>query len=80
MLIHEALNKCGKGQYVKNIMSGWSEKFTQYGRDERGDLFWTTGNKVGGKLVGAHLTQAMRDDRAVYAIYSRFGDDNSIVR
>lgn len=68
MNIIEAFKRCPPGYSIKDRRSGWNEYHVQYGRNEKGELYWTAGMTVGGILNPTDVTVARYkgDDYEVY--------------
>lgn len=70
LTFQEACRLVKPGYYFKHLRSGWTEYFTQYGRNLEGELFWTAGNTVGGPLRKKRLDT----DNSGFFIYAYFRD------
>lgn len=77
MNFQSATIQCKPGQYIKSERAGWDEHHVQYGRDEKGNLFWTAGNTVGGALKRKDYTRAMLIAND-YAVYDHFGSTSPL--
>ena len=64
-----ACAKCPPGFSIKLRNGGWNEHHVQYGRDQKGELYWTAGMTVGGALRDSDIKSAKRWDNDGYAIY-----------
>lgn len=68
-----ACQKCKPGYYFKASGWGWSEYSVQYGRNYKGELYWTAGHTAGGPLT-KDMEEAALKLKGDYGIYSAFGD------
>jgi hypothetical protein len=69
MNFDDACKKCPPGYSIKSRNCGWNEHYCQYGRDQKGNLYWTAGGTVGGHLTPKDTVSA-RNGGTDYEIYN----------
>lgn len=78
MNFDDACKKCPPGYSIKTYRCGWNERDCQYGRDNKGNLYWTAGGTTGGALTAKDVANAQKygDQYDVYIWGQKLPADN----